>query len=198
MTAPIGKARDEGNCAGAIQGGEEACEDVRKRRVCCCPLAFSGSLSPPGLLHVKSARPRTETSYQAGSGGRVSTTSRSPRNINTGSHSIRQRASLCSGNACPYPGRPIIPTGKYRTGADRAASLESALGVSDRGNSRCIQHRPCPRDATRVSGLNPSLNRRMRLRMSGGVARASRKKRPYPIRRRPRHADLQDPRSFGA
>ncbi len=33
MTTPIGKARDEGNCVGAIRGGEEACEDVRKRRV---------------------------------------------------------------------------------------------------------------------------------------------------------------------
>ena len=29
MITPIGKARDEGNCVGAIRGGEEACEDVR-------------------------------------------------------------------------------------------------------------------------------------------------------------------------
>ena len=77
MNTPIGKARGEGNCAGAIQGGKEACEDVRKRRVCGCPLVSSGCLSPPGLLHVKSARLRTETSYKVGPGGRVSTTSRS-------------------------------------------------------------------------------------------------------------------------
>jgi hypothetical protein len=51
MKTPIGKARGEGNCAGAIQGGEEA--------------------------GAKSARLRTETSYKAGSGRRVSTTSRS-------------------------------------------------------------------------------------------------------------------------
>ncbi len=51
MITPIGKARGEGNCAGAIQGGEEA--------------------------GAKSARLRTETSYKAGPGGRVSTTSRS-------------------------------------------------------------------------------------------------------------------------
>ena len=79
MTTPIGKARDEGNCVGAIRGGEEACEDVRKRRVCGCPLTIvqRASFSPPGHLHVESARLRTETSYKAGWVGRVSTTSRS-------------------------------------------------------------------------------------------------------------------------
>ena len=30
MTTPIGKARDEGNCVGAIRGGEEACGCVGK------------------------------------------------------------------------------------------------------------------------------------------------------------------------
>lgn len=74
MTTPIGKARDEGNCVGAIRGGEEACEDVRKHRVC---RGRFGCSSPPGLLHVQSARLRTETSYKAGRVGRVSTTSRS-------------------------------------------------------------------------------------------------------------------------
>jgi hypothetical protein len=51
MKTPIDKARGEGNCVGAIQGGEEA--------------------------GAKSARLRTETSYKAGSVRRVSTTSRS-------------------------------------------------------------------------------------------------------------------------
>ena len=79
MTTPIGKARDEGNCVGAIRGGEEAREDVRKRRVYRCPLTMAQgtSTSLPGHLHVQSARLRTETSYKAGWVGRVSTTSRS-------------------------------------------------------------------------------------------------------------------------
>jgi hypothetical protein len=51
MKTPIGKARGEGNGAGAIQAGEEA--------------------------GAQSATLRTETSYKAGPGGRVSTTSRS-------------------------------------------------------------------------------------------------------------------------
>lgn len=69
MNAPIGKARGEGNCAGATQGRKEACEEVRKRRVC--------TNSPPGPLLTSAARLRTETSYEAGSVRRVSPTSRS-------------------------------------------------------------------------------------------------------------------------
>ncbi|WP_339612821.1 hypothetical protein, partial [uncultured Rubinisphaera sp.] len=40
--------------------GEEACEEMRKRRVCMS--------SPPGSLLVKAARLRTEASYNASSG----------------------------------------------------------------------------------------------------------------------------------
>jgi len=40
------EVRDEGNCVRATGGGEEACDRVRKRRVCC---------SPPGRDHVKAA-----------------------------------------------------------------------------------------------------------------------------------------------
>ena len=68
MTTPIGKVLDEGNCGKATDRGEEACECVRKRRVC---------LSPPGHILVKAARLRTEMPYKAGSGRRVCTTSRS-------------------------------------------------------------------------------------------------------------------------
>ena len=49
MIAPIGKALGEGNCARVTEGGKEA--------------------------GAKAARLRTETSYEAGSTGRVSTTS---------------------------------------------------------------------------------------------------------------------------
>ena len=51
MTTPIDKALGEGNCAWATVGGKEAL--------------------------AKTARLRTETSYKAGSGGRVSPTSQS-------------------------------------------------------------------------------------------------------------------------
>jgi len=54
---PIDKILDGGNCGEVTNRGEEACEDVRKRRVC---------VSPPGLLLVKAARLRTETRYKAG------------------------------------------------------------------------------------------------------------------------------------
>ncbi len=60
MIAPIDKVLDEGNCGRVTDRGEEACEEMRKRRVCMS--------SPPGSLLVKAARLRTETSYKAGSG----------------------------------------------------------------------------------------------------------------------------------
>ena len=102
MNSPMGKVLDEGNCKRATVGGEEACEDVRKRRVCGCLLVSSGSLSPPGLLHVKSARLRTETSYQAGSGGRVSTTSRSRSQLpdQVKGEPVQRKFTLLSGETC--------------------------------------------------------------------------------------------------
>jgi len=57
MIALQREVRGEGNCVRATGGGEEACDRVRKRRVCC---------SPPGRDHVKAARLRTETRYKAG------------------------------------------------------------------------------------------------------------------------------------
>lgn len=88
MIAPIDKVRGEGNCARAIERGEEACECVRKYRP-----DFAA-----GRILVEAARLRTETPYKAGPGWRVSTTHRF-----------------------------IVPTGTYRNGADREASLEPAL-----------------------------------------------------------------------
>jgi hypothetical protein len=67
MIAPIEKVRGEGNCGRVTDRGEEACECVRKYRP---EIAV-------GRILTKAARQRTETSYKAGSDGRVSTTSRS-------------------------------------------------------------------------------------------------------------------------
>jgi hypothetical protein len=46
MNALRRQVRDEGNCVRATGGGKEACDRVRKRRVC---------LAPPGRDHVKAA-----------------------------------------------------------------------------------------------------------------------------------------------
>ncbi len=67
MMTLIGKVLDEGNCGWVTNGGEEACECVRKYR----------PVFAVGHILVKAARLRTETSYKAGSGRRVNTTSRS-------------------------------------------------------------------------------------------------------------------------
>ena len=58
MIDPINEVLDEGNCGRVTDLGEEACECVRKHRVC---------LSPPRHILVKSARLRSGTSYKAGS-----------------------------------------------------------------------------------------------------------------------------------
>jgi hypothetical protein len=55
MNALRRQVRDEGNCVRATGGGKEACDRVRKCRVC---------LLSPGRDHVKAARLPTETSYR--------------------------------------------------------------------------------------------------------------------------------------
>ena len=93
MIPPIDKVRDEGNCGRATDRGEEACGCVGKRRVC---------ESPPGHVLVKAARLRTETPYKAGSGRRVSTTSRSrsqtPAQVN--GELVQRNITLLSGETC--------------------------------------------------------------------------------------------------
>lgn len=88
------EVRDEGNCGRVIDRGEEACEEMRKRRVC--------TSSPPGSLLVQAARLRTETSYKAGSTRRVSTTSRSrPQSVAQVNGELAQRNNmLLSGETC--------------------------------------------------------------------------------------------------
>ena len=93
MTALIDKVLDEGNCGRATDRGKEACEDVRKRRVC---------FSPPGHLLVKTARLRTETSYKAGLVRRVSPTSRS-RSLSTdlvNDELVQRNITFLSGEPC--------------------------------------------------------------------------------------------------
>ena len=92
MTTSIGKVLDEGNCGRATDRGEEACECVRK-----CRPDFA-----VGHILVKAAGLRTETLYKAGSGWRVSTTSRSrsqtPVQVNG---ELAQRSiTLLSGETC--------------------------------------------------------------------------------------------------
>ena len=101
MTAQRGEVRDEGNCVRATGGGEEACDRVRKRRVC---------LSPPGRDHVKAARLRTETRYKAGEVRRVSTTSRSrPQTTAQVNRELVQRnITLLSGETCTGGTRAVV------------------------------------------------------------------------------------------
>jgi hypothetical protein len=106
MNALQRQVRDEGNCVRATGGGEEACDRVRKRRVCC---------SPPGRDHVKAARLRTETSYEAGSVRRVSTTSRSrPQATDQVKGELVQRnITFLSGETCIVWPRPdVAPASK--------------------------------------------------------------------------------------
>ena len=101
------EVRDEGNCGRATVRGEEACEEVRKRRVCPC--------SPPGPLHVQAARLRTETSYKAGSTRRVSTTSRSRSQsvVQVNGELVQRSITRLSGEVCQAAREPsFAPTSK--------------------------------------------------------------------------------------
>ena len=92
MNAPIDKVLDEGNCGRATDRGEEACEGVRK-----CRPDFA-----VGHLLVKAARLRTETSYKAGAGRRVSTTSqsRSQTPVQVKDELAQRSITLLSGETC--------------------------------------------------------------------------------------------------
>ncbi len=107
------KVRDEGNCAGAIQGGEEACECVGKHRVCRLP---SERHSLPGRIHVQAARLRTEMWYKAGSAGRSSTTWQSPsQTTDQVNHELVLRSiTSLSGETCHTACEPsLAPASKH-------------------------------------------------------------------------------------
>jgi hypothetical protein len=129
MITPIGKVLDEGNCGRATDHGEEACECVRKYR----------PVFAVGHILVKAARLRTETPYKAGSGWRVSTTSRSrsqtPVQVNG---ELAQRSiTLLSGEICTEGMRVIVaPASKacLKTGNELAKAGSGGAEVS-RGRS---------------------------------------------------------------
>jgi len=129
MIAPIVNVLDEGNCGRVTDRGEEACECVRKYRP---DIAV-------GRILVKAARLRTETSYKAGSGRRVCTTSRSrsqtPVQVNG---ELAQRSiTLLSGETCRGGMRAVAaPISKacLKTRNDLAKADSGAAGVS-RGRS---------------------------------------------------------------
>ncbi len=129
MITLIGKVLDEGNCRRVTDCGEEACECVRKYRP-----DFA-----VGRILVKAARLRTETLYKAGSGRRVSTTSRSrsltPVQVND---ELAQRSiTLLSGETCRDGTRVVAAptsTACLTTRNALAQANAGAAGVS-RGRS---------------------------------------------------------------
>ena len=84
MTTPIGKALGEGNCVRATEGGKEA--------------------------GAKTARLRTETSYKAGSVGRVSTTSRSRSQTidQVKGELVQRKFTFLSGETCIGGMRAVV------------------------------------------------------------------------------------------
>ena len=126
MSTPIGKVLDEGNCGRVTDRGEEACGCMGKRRVC---------LSPPGCIHVKAARLRTETSYKAGSTRRVTTTSRSRSQsvVQVNGELVQRKITFLSGETCQAACEPsFAPASKACLKGWNAAEQSAAgeAGVS--------------------------------------------------------------------
>ena len=135
MIAPIDKVLEEGNCGRVTDRGEEACECVRK-----CRPVFAA-----GRTLFKAARLRTETSYKAGSGRRVCTTSlsRSQTPVQVNGELAQRSITLLSGETCGggmraaylRPGRSApISQACLKTRNALAQATAGAAGVS-RGHS---------------------------------------------------------------
>jgi hypothetical protein len=128
------QARGEGNCAGATQGGKEACECMGKRRVCRLPSVRHSLLE---CILTESARLRTETSYKAGSVRRVSQTSRSrPLSIDQVKGELVQRKLMSlSGEIC------IASTSKHLRLKGWNRPVQTGLGIAEvsRGRSTELQ-----------------------------------------------------------
>ena len=127
MTTPIGKALGEGNCVGAIQGGEEA--------------------------GAKAVRLRTETSYKAGSTRQEGTTrqSRSQSVDQVKDELVQRKFMLLSGETCIVDMRvDVAPASKAclkawngsvkadlgGAGVSRGRSSELSLPVATRRTKR--------------------------------------------------------------
>ena len=105
MIALIDKVRGEGNCGRVTDRGEEACECVRKYR----PDIAAGRIL------TKAARLRTETSYKADSGRRVTTTSRSRSQtpVQVNGELVQRKITFLSGETCIVVMRGgVAPTSK--------------------------------------------------------------------------------------
>ena len=125
MISSIDKVLGEGNCGRVTDRGEEAG-------------GYSIGVAT-GSIHTKAARLRTETSYKAGSGRRVSTTSRSrSQTLDLVNDELVQRyITLLSGETCRDGMRVVAaPTSKARlkTRNELAKADSGAAGVS-RGHS---------------------------------------------------------------
>ena len=133
MTTPIGKARGEGNCSGATQGGKEACGCVVK-----LISTFVVSRIPTSV-----ARLRTETCYKAGEARRVGTTprSRSQTASQVKHEPARRPITFLSGEICPAPGSRACPKAWNTAAQAVAGEAEVSRG---RSTERLGHPRPLP------------------------------------------------------
>ena len=133
MIAPIDKVRGEGNCGRATDCGEEACECVRK-----CRPDFA-----VGRILTKAARLRTETPYKAGSGRRVSTTSRSRSQtpVQVNGELVQRKITFLSGEICRGGMRAVAaPTSKACLKTRNAAAKADA-GAAEVSRGRSTEDR---------------------------------------------------------
>ena len=133
MIAPIDKVRGEGNCGRVTDRGEEACECVRK----CRPEFAVG-----GIL-TKAARLRTETSYKAGSGRRVSQSSRSRSQtpVQVNGELAQRKITRLSGEICRGGMRAVAaPTSKACLN-HRNASAQAVAGAAEVSRGRITDPR---------------------------------------------------------
>ena len=123
MSTPIDKVRGEGNCGRVTDRGEEACGCMGKRRVC---------LSPPGCIHAKPARLRTETPYKAGSVRRVGQAprSRSQSTVQVNGELAQGKVTLLFGESRnPSPGVGFRPKAGVGSGNRLGGSSLAAEAV---------------------------------------------------------------------
>lgn len=128
MTAPIGKARGEGNCVEVTRRGEEA--------------------------GASAARLRTETFYKAGRIRRVSTTSRNrPQTIRLVKNElVRRQITFLSGEICLGGLRAAGgETSSKKPQSDMAHSLAKTYGIDGGPQSRVVW------PVSHIKVANPSL-----------------------------------------
>jgi hypothetical protein len=122
MHAPIGKARGEGNCAGATRRGKEAREGAVK-------LTKTVVVS---RLFTSVARLRTETGYKAGAVRRVGTTPRSRfrSTAQVKPELARRPTTFLSGEICRVPGSRACSKAGNATAQAAARGAEVSSGRS--------------------------------------------------------------------